>query len=517
MPATATLERPTGLTLDQSVTLDELVTMVSYAERLAFFFARCNAPVLRDRLIDQATQRLAGRGVQVVAVSPPPNTANVRPYLRQQLDRARGNGAGDGRRVALFVTDLEHSLPFDRPDAPVLTELNMGRELFHRDAPVPIVFWLPDYALTIVARSAPDFWAWRSGVFDFALDPLYRRQAFQQYALRDSDWLSVDNMTTAQKQQRLCILEGLLEEYDQPSDDPDVKQERIELLFRLAQINQALDDLPRSISYYRQYLEIVRRFNDRWAEGAALGSLGNAYADMGAARQAIEYYQQALAISREIGDRWGEGSDLGNLGVAYAALGDVRRAIGIYEQALVISREIGDRRGEGNKLGNLGLAYAALGDARRAIDYYEQALVISREIGDRRGEGNHVGNLGRVYADLGDWRNAIDHCERSLTVKRETGDVRGEGEALCHLGYAYDSAGDASRAVEYYTRGLDLLQKIGYRLGEAQTYEDLGQAFSHLGDMEQARQAWQHAIVLYNGMGSRRAEAVQQRLAQLPA
>lgn len=28
MPATATLERPTGLTLDQSVTLDELVTMV---------------------------------------------------------------------------------------------------------------------------------------------------------------------------------------------------------------------------------------------------------------------------------------------------------------------------------------------------------------------------------------------------------------------------------------------------------------------------------------------------------
>lgn len=516
MAATATLERTAELTLDQSVTLDELVTMVSYAERLAIFFARCNAPVLRDRLIEQATQRLADRGVQVVAAALPPNTANVRAYLRQRLDQARGNGAAVGRRVALFVADLEHSLPFDRPDAPVLTELNMGRELFHRDLPVPIVFWLPDYALTILARQAPDFWAWRSGVFDFALDPLYRQQAFQQHALRDSDWLSVDNMTAAQKQQRRRILEGLLDEFGRTDNNSGGRDERTELLFHLAQINQALDDLPRAIGYFRQYLDIVRKFNDRWAEGATLGSLGNAYADMGEARQAVEYYQQALAISREIGDRRGEGADLGNLGVVYAALGDVRRAIGTYQQALAISREVGDRRGESNRLGNLGLAYAALGDAQRAIEYHQHALAISQEIGDRRGEGNHVGNLGRVYADLADWRKAIDHCERFLAIRRETGDLRGEGEALSYLGYAYDAAGDASRAVEYHTRGLELLQRIGYRFGEAQAYEDLGQAYSHLGDMEQSRQAWQHAIDLYNGMGSRRAEAVQQRLTQLP-
>ncbi len=508
----AQLDRQERLPLDQAVTLNELVTMVGYAERLAIFFARCNAPVLRDRLIGEASRLLAGKGIRVVTTRIPPDTANMRSYLRAQLASAQ-NGAGD--RVALFVTDLEHSLPYDRPDSPVLTELNMGRELFHRDLPVPIVFWLPDYALTIVARQAPDFWAWRSGVFDFALDPLYRQQAFQQHALRDSDWLSVDNMTLAQKKQRRRILEGLLDEYGRTDGISGVREEHNELIFRLAQINQALDDLPRTIGCFLQYLDIVRKFNDRWAEGAALGSLGNAYADIGETRQAIETYQQALTISREIGDRWGEGCDLGNLGVAYAALGDVQRAIETYQQALAISREIGDRRGEGNRLGNLGLAYAVLGDAPRAIEYHQQALAISREIGDRRGEGNHVGNLGRVYADLADWRNAIDYCERFLTIKRETGDMRGEGEALNYLGYAYDAAGDAGRAVEYHTRGLELLQRIGYRFGEAQAYEDLGQAYSHLGDMDQARQAWQHALDLYRDMGSARAEAVQQRLAQL--
>ena len=86
--------------------------------------------------------------------------------------------------------------------------------------------------------------------------------------------------------------------------------------------------------------------------------------------------QAALQAARQLGDRRGEGAALGNLGLAYADLGQPQRAIDYHEQALVISREIGDRRGEGNALGNLGNAYAALGEVERAIGSYEQALVI---------------------------------------------------------------------------------------------------------------------------------------------
>ena len=49
--------------------------------------------------------------------------------------------------------------------------------------------------------------------------------------------------------------------------------------------------------------------------------------------RAIGFYEQHLAIEREIGDRQGEGAALGNLGIAYADLGQVERAIGFYEQA----------------------------------------------------------------------------------------------------------------------------------------------------------------------------------------
>ncbi len=50
-------------------------------------------------------------------------------------------------------------------------QLNEGRGLY-QDLGRPLVFWLPEDALRRVARGAPDFWAWRSGVYEFALQPV---------------------------------------------------------------------------------------------------------------------------------------------------------------------------------------------------------------------------------------------------------------------------------------------------------------------------------------------------------
>jgi tetratricopeptide (TPR) repeat protein len=163
-------------------------------------------------------------------------------------------------------------------------------------------------------------------------------------------------------------------------------------------------------------LQAARQRGDRSHEGFHLGSLGNAYVDLGEPRRAIEIYERDLAISREISDRRGEGAALGNLGVAYKNLGDPRRAIEFYEQQLAIAREIGDRRGEGNALGNLGNAHKNLGDPRHAIELYEQVLAIAREIGDRRSEGNALGSLGLAYKDLGEPRRAIELYEQRLAI-----------------------------------------------------------------------------------------------------
>jgi tetratricopeptide (TPR) repeat protein len=169
-----------------------------------------------------------------------------------------------------------------------------------------------------------------------------------------------------------------------------------------------------AVRLLRWAVEAARAIGDRRGEGADLGNLGTAYADLGEVRRAIEYYEQALEIAREIGDRRNEENWLGNLGNAYYRLGEVWRAIEYYEQALMIAREIGYRLGEETDLGNLGIAYADLGEVRRAIEHYEQALEIAREIRDRRNEGCHLSNLGSAYADLGDSARARELWEQAL-------------------------------------------------------------------------------------------------------
>jgi len=170
------------------------------------------------------------------------------------------------------------------------------------------------------------------------------------------------------------------------------------------------------ISRLETAMDAARKLNDRGMEGAHLGNLGNAYADLGGPRKAIEYHEQALAIAREIGDRRGEGNALGNLGIAYKNLGEPCQAIEYYEQHLILAREIGNRRSEGADLGKLGNAYKDLGEPRKAIEYYEQQLMITRAIGDRRGEGNALFNTSLALDGMGKQAAAAKVAADALAI-----------------------------------------------------------------------------------------------------
>ena len=111
---------------------------------------------------------------------------------------------------------------------------------------------------------------------------------------------------------------------------------------------------------------------------------------------AIGYYKQQLAIAREICDRRGEGAALGNLGDAHADLGDARQAIGYYEQALLIDREIGYKPGEGSDLWNSARAHASLGNRPEAIARAAAALEIYEAIAHP--------SAAKVRAKLAEWR-----------------------------------------------------------------------------------------------------------------
>jgi tetratricopeptide (TPR) repeat protein len=235
---------------------------------------------------------------------------------------------------------------------------------------------------------------------------------------------------------------------------------------------------------WTQAVAVARRRGDRRGEGWALGNLGNAFLDLGEARQAISYHKQHLAIEQEIGDRRGAGMALGNLGNAFLDLGEAHRAAAYYEQALVITREEGDRREEGLTLGNLGSAALALGEAHQAITYHEQHLAIAQEVGDRRGEGRALSNLGLAHEVLGNFTEALAYCSTALELAQKVGHRSLEGAVLRCLGNVQATFGQQDKATANYKASLVILDEVGDPLEGGRTRWAYGQFLIRQGARE---------------------------------
>ena len=164
-----------------------------------------------------------------------------------------------------------------------------------------------------------------------------------------------------------------------------------------AQVLLAIDfDYLIPWGHYRYTIDLHTRLHghltDPRTRAASTASLGTLPLPLGDYPRAIELYEQALTIDREIGDREGEAAALGNLGNCYADLGQTRagdRAVRAGPDHLP-----GDRR-PGRRSQRPGQprqpATPTLGQTQRAIDLHEQALTIDRETGDREGEATAPG------------------------------------------------------------------------------------------------------------------------------
>jgi len=507
-------------------TLDRLVRSIDMAEGFALFIARCNVPVLRNDLILAARQQLAALGIEVIEVIFEGEPADVRDRLRAALSAAdapipvelpaprpalalaeRPADYTAGVKRAVFVTGLELGIPFDQPNSRILAELNLGRDLFLRDAPHPLVLWLPDYAVTAVARFAPDFWAWRSGVFEFETGEAERSAALDQF-VGDRPWRALANLTPESRLLCRRQLESLLDDYRDLSDNPRVTGERSRILADLGDVCAAAQDYSQAMGYYQRALELQRQGGDHGGEAATLNNLAAMYNALGEKRKALALYELALPLRRQVGNRGGEAVTLNNIGLVYDAMGEKYKALDYYEQALPLRRQVGDRGGEAATLNNIGLVYSALGNNRKALDYYEQALPLSRQVGDRGGEATTLNNIGRIYDALGEKRKALDYYEQALPLQRQVGDRGGEAMTLNNLGGVYDALGEKRKALDYYEQALPLRRQVGDRGGEATTLNNIGAMYTALGDKRKALDFYEQALPLRCQVGDRWGESV---------
>jgi len=430
---------------------ERLAHALRLARGFALFFVRCNVPAYRAELVAHLKAQLARPVVEV--------DLEGEPDVYPAVARAAGSSAED---AVLFVYGLEHHLPSGDPERALQTlrALNWRRAAYQRLGR-PLAFWLPEYALAMVAREAPDFYDWNSGVFEIEV-PQPQREALLADALALPDEAEA-SLPVEEKRARLRLLEGLWEEYR--GESLAERQARLQVALKMARLHESLGDYSQARRLYEESLHIAEELGDRAGVARVLHNLGVLAQQQGDYGQARHLYQESLRIAEELGDRAGVASLLHNLGSVLQALGDLAGAKACYERALGIwERALGPEHPHvAIAVNNLGLVLQALGDLAGAKACYERALRIDEAAfgPDHPNVARDVNNLGRVLQALGDLAGARECFQRALRIDEAAfgPDHPNVARDVNNLGSVLWALGDLAGARECFQRALGILRQ----------------------------------------------------------
>ena len=361
------------LALNQSV-LAELVTFVDFAEGLTIAFVEVNFAADGDALVEALRQHPDCQDIrfEVLNFSQQPDLRFLRDEMVQRLNRSE---PGDDRKRVVILRGLEAAIGTDGVGAypPVLRDLNFVRDAYRDSVPYPLLFVLPSIAITRIAKFAPDFWAWRSGVFVFQIVGA-NADSFAGASLE----CALRNHCFGAKPGADRSLKQLLGEYC-PAGQP------------IAPENLATcTDL-----YYK---------------------LGDAYLTQHQATKARDYLLEALKLAWRRGDGDLQQSIYYKLGSAFRQARQFENAIAAFHQAMDLAKTVDQQSQIAAALFGLGNVALEQRQFQQAKDYYQQCLKIRETQGNRYSQASIYHQLGSVAQELRQYEEAKAYYQQALEI-----------------------------------------------------------------------------------------------------
>jgi tetratricopeptide (TPR) repeat protein len=434
--------------LNQDI-LAELLTFIDFSEKFTLGFIEINFPPDGESLIEALKTNSQCEEIQFVILKfADPNLRFLRDAIIHELANIEKEA---NKKLVLIIQGLEKSIGVFGEYPPFLQDLNFVRDAYKKTVPHPILFILPDYAINRLAKFAPDFWAWRSGVFRFKTLEKTRDNAIAQ-TLESN--IEIDRVEPQEKQERIEILQSLLMEYkptcEQTNDGNLRRYSNILLELGTAYISQHQPKTARE--YLAEALQIADKLADVNFKRQVLNKIGDAFAEERKFEKAIDYYQQSLNIAQELNNRDGESHALLKLGNTYLNLRQFSEAKKYYQQCLEIAHELDDHDHQASTYQKLGIVSQEMREYDQARNFYQQALAINIKFDNRYSQARTYHHLGIVAQEMGEYDQARDFYQQALAIKIEFGDRY--SQAL-----TYHGLGTLAEAQEDYTEARVNLQK----------------------------------------------------------
>ena len=313
-------------------------------------------PAIEYQGLLRGLRRKRDFGLYFVQCSPSEGTrliARIRQDLPQKIEVLKFAAAMDGNfyqcvadylqmhgdTEVLFVQGLEYSLlsyeatkreegwsseeiySYSWKAVPrLLGNLNLQREKFRDNFPIRFVFLLPSFAMKYLIRRAPDFFDWRSGLFEFPSDSKLLDQESLQL-LRKGGYNEYLNWTQPERDRKIAEIQCWIGEPNQ------ISERKAQLSFEQATLFFASNEYEAAIVSYDQILKLKPDSYAAW------NNRGYALHKLGRYEEAIITYDQALRFKPDNDKAWYI------RGFALDKLERYEEAISSYNQALKLNSD----------------------------------------------------------------------------------------------------------------------------------------------------------------------------------
>jgi tetratricopeptide (TPR) repeat protein len=494
---------------NNSETFQFLLAFLAMSKEFKFAFAEINFPPDIDELITALQAHQKCQNLQLVVLKlDDPDLHFLLETLKQNLLMLE---LEPEKKLVLVLRGLEKAIGTSGNNPPILTNLNYARDSFPKFIPHPILFILPDYAVTRFSQFAPDFWAWTSANFRFQTVPEVRKNLLEN-AFDPIDPNRTYSKVT--KSENIELLTRLLQEYTEETEAS--QRTRIELLQQLGKEHQSVREFTVAKEYLQEALTLCRELQYQSGEAKVLYDLGEIFYLNREFKEARLFLQQSLVIYQTIDRKENQARIYHLLGMVAQDLRGYEEARNNYQQALAIYVKFGDRYEQAGTYHELGIVAQELREYEEARNNYQQALAILVEFGDRYSQAITYHQLGRVAQDLREYEEARNNYQQALAILVEFGDRYSQAGTYHQLGMVAQDLREYEEARKNYQQALAIYVEFGDRYSQANTYGQLGLLAKAEDNLTEASQNLLQALAIFAQFKDQHSVAITLRnLAQL--
>ncbi len=352
-------------------------------------------------------------------------------------------------------------------DAARWEAFNTRRERLAAKARAKLVFWLDGEAIALASRSAPDLWAWRSGVYAFLPAPAPGAQPAPggERPLptpAPSAPRGVDTRSMAERSRRVVEIRAWLE------GNPEAPDElRISLVDELGRLLFSLGDLDAALAHWREVeLPLHQRLGDARSQAITMGQIADILQARGQLEEALRIRQEVeLSVFERLGDLRSWAITMERIADILRARGQLDEALRIYqEEALPVFERLEDLHSKAIAMGRIADILEARGQLDEALRIrQEEQLPVYERLGDVSSKAITMGKIADILQGRGQLDEALRiYQEELLPAFERLGDLRSKAITMGRIADILQARGQLDEALRIHQEEqLPVYERLG--------------------------------------------------------